>query len=334
MSVDKEDKLGDFLLEKTEKMLTWRKRHKMLSRERSRRKGFFLDLLTSIPSTLLIVFLLNLYVIQAYVIPSESMNTTLLPDDRIFVDKFHYGPEIWLGVDKHLPAINPVVRGQIITFPNPDYESKGVIFETLRRFLFYISLTSVDIGRDAQGNPPIDLLIKRAVGYNGDRLIFRDGELFIKGEGESFELPEHFFQRVNNISYYTQRGYTQDNSELVAKLAEYSIYRDLRLTLPAHLERFEEFSQERTRYLGRITQGNPFPRSLASMMIYANRQEKLDDYYRHNRGIYVPHGYVLPLGDNRDNSLDGRYFGVIPQKIVQGRAFLRMWPWDRIGGIH
>lgn len=138
-------------------MLTWRKRHKMLSRERSRRKGFFLDLLTSIPSTLLIVFLLNLYVIQAYVIPSESMNTTLLPDDRIFVDKFHYGPEIWLGVDKHLPAINPVVRGQIITFPNPDYESKGVIFETLRRFLFYISLTSVDIGRDAQGNPPIDL---------------------------------------------------------------------------------------------------------------------------------------------------------------------------------
>ena len=30
---------------------------------------------------------------------------------------------------------------------------------------------------------------------------------------------------------------------------------------------------------------------------------------KYRLGTYVPHGYVLPLGDNRDNSQDGRYFG-------------------------
>ena len=33
----------------------------------------------------------------------------------------------------------------------------------------------------------------------------------------------------------------------------------------------------------------------------------------------VPEGQYFVLGDNRDNSLDSRYFGLVPQASVVGR---------------
>ena len=53
----------------------------------------------------------------------------------------------------------------------------------------------------------------------------------------------------------------------------------------------------------------------------------------YERGIYVPEGWVLPLGDNRSDSLDGRYFGPIPSASILGRALFIYWPLDRLGII-
>ena len=36
--------------------------------------------------------------------------------------------------------------------------------------------------------------------------------------------------------------------------------------------------------------------------------------------LTVPEGSVLVLGDNRGDSLDGRYFGLLPQEALYGRA--------------
>ena len=54
---------------------------------------------------------------------------------------------------------------------------------------------------------------------------------------------------------------------------------------------------------------------------------------RYRAGIYVPEDYVLPLGDNRDNSRDGRYFGPVPQSAINGRVLFRFWPLNRIGSV-
>jgi signal peptidase I len=44
----------------------------------------------------------------------------------------------------------------------------------------------------------------------------------------------------------------------------------------------------------------------------------------------VPEGQYLMLGDNRDNSNDGRYWGFVPDHLLAGKAFL---VWMNIGNL-
>ena len=45
----------------------------------------------------------------------------------------------------------------------------------------------------------------------------------------------------------------------------------------------------------------------------------------------VPAGDYFVMGDNRKDSYDSRYSGPLPASYIVGRAFVRLWPLDRIG---
>lgn len=47
----------------------------------------------------------------------------------------------------------------------------------------------------------------------------------------------------------------------------------------------------------------------------------------------VPDEQYLVLGDNRNSSSDGHVWGFLPKESIIGRAVVRFWPPDRIGGL-
>jgi signal peptidase I len=47
----------------------------------------------------------------------------------------------------------------------------------------------------------------------------------------------------------------------------------------------------------------------------------------------VPEGSVFVLGDNRTNSEASNQFGPIDDELIVGRAFVRIWPVSRAGGL-
>jgi len=49
--------------------------------------------------------------------------------------------------------------------------------------------------------------------------------------------------------------------------------------------------------------------------------------------VTVPKGELWVMGDHRNDSSDSRYNGFVPISSVIGRAFMRIWPISRIGGL-
>ncbi|MYH42592.1 MAG: signal peptidase I [Acidimicrobiaceae bacterium] len=47
----------------------------------------------------------------------------------------------------------------------------------------------------------------------------------------------------------------------------------------------------------------------------------------------VPEGTVIVLGDSREDSRDSRYFGPVDVDDIVGRAFMKIWPPNDVGGL-
>jgi signal peptidase I len=47
-----------------------------------------------------------------------------------------------------------------------------------------------------------------------------------------------------------------------------------------------------------------------------------------NGELVVPEGYYFAMGDNRDNSLDSRYWGLVPRENIVGKPAVIFWSYD------
>ncbi|MCL1980235.1 MAG: signal peptidase I [Proteobacteria bacterium] len=44
--------------------------------------------------------------------------------------------------------------------------------------------------------------------------------------------------------------------------------------------------------------------------------------------VTVPANKIFAMGDNRDNSFDGRFWGFVDLKAIRGKAWIIYWSWD------
>jgi signal peptidase I len=317
------------LVRGTEAVLTWRKRRRLRKKEKQKQKNVVLDWVEAFVWAAFVVLLINQYLLQAYQIPSGSMRMTLIEGDRIFVNKLVYGPELLPGEFK-LPGFGDPTRAEVVIFENPSYISRGPLFDILQRVIYMVTLSLVDIDRNAQGEPRAHFLIKRAVGVEGDRLRLREGNMEIRPEGASRWMTEAEFVERAGLAYAPRRLVPQDGYGAMALAAEANAYEDMGLA------KTEQQTQAENEVSGmRVTDRYYLDYMRSRTLFEANphtrRYAARTQFYVN--GWYVPAGRIFPMGDNRDNSRDARSFGAVSERNVLGRAMFRYWPLDRLGAI-
>lgn len=137
------------------------------------KKKFFKEYLEPLVLAVLIALFVRTFVIQAFKIPSGSMEPTLWVGDYLLVNKFIYGIKIPLTETKVFRFVNPR-RGDIIVFPYPKDPSKD--------------------------------FIKRVIGMGGEKVEIIQGEIYINDRLISdpwghFEkiVPADYLQRIENF---------------------------------------------------------------------------------------------------------------------------------------
>lgn len=125
------------------------------------------------------VLLLNIFIVQLYEIPSESMVPEFLIKDRLVVFKTPSGPKFPLS-NIGLPYLKKYERGDIVVFRNPHYgtDRKSEVKTVTSQLLYMGTLTLVNINVDEYGQPKADPLVKRVCGVGGEQLMMVDGVLY------------------------------------------------------------------------------------------------------------------------------------------------------------
>jgi signal peptidase I len=90
------------------------------------KKKFIKEYLEPIVIAVLIALFIRAFIVQAFKIPSSSMEPTLLVGDHIFVNKFIYGVKIPFTEKKYF-QFNKPKRGDVIVFIFPKDRSKDFI---------------------------------------------------------------------------------------------------------------------------------------------------------------------------------------------------------------
>lgn len=208
----------------------------------------------SIFPVIALITIFRSFIYEPFQIPSGSMMPTLLVGDFILVEKFSYDVKdpVWR---KTLYSNNKPQRGDVAVFKYPE-------------------------------QPTIDY-IKRVIGVPGDRVIYRNKQLFIEKactgteQADCGKLEMVELSLKNEGEFYhdqsPQRRYTEQLGQVTHDI----------LQTPARREHTEFF--------------------------FKQRGTAIDEFV-------VPEGHYFVLGDNRDNSRDGRFWGFVPEHNMVGKA--------------
>ncbi len=244
----------------------------------------------TILGAIIVVMIINGIAVASFVVPTPSMEKTVMTGDFLFVNKFLYGPSSpqvipFVNIPLpffRLPGLRDPERGDVIVFIYPGNRDEV----EPKEFMYYL---------------------KRCIAIGGDTLVIRNKQVFVNGK--EMPLPEtgmYDYRRPDHPSSFPiGSGFTRDNyGPLVIPKKGDVIQVDGR-----NMHKWITFIQREGHkvVLGRnglIIDGQP-------AIEYT-----------------VERDYVFGMGDNRDNSDDSRQWGFVPVENVVGTPMLVYWSWD------
>jgi len=172
---------------------------------RTKRKSTLRDYTEAVVIAVVLTLFIRTFIIQAFKIPTGSMEDTLLVGDFLFVNKFLFGASVPF-VDVHLPQVRDPHRGDIIVFKYPNDPSRDFIKRVI-------------------GTPGDTLQIKNKVVYiNGERIdepyakftnshirppSYRNTQIYPPGAGNR----DNYGPYVVPADHYFMMGDNRDNSD-------------------------------------------------------------------------------------------------------------------------
>jgi signal peptidase I len=124
-----------------------------------RKRGILLflrDLLVIFVVAVLVSFLIKTFLIRSFFIPSQSMEETLVKDDRIIVNQL-------------VPEVTPITHGDVVVFKDPGgwlparvETPQPPLVAAVDWFLAFVGLSAPDSN---------DHLVKRVIGLPGDHIV-------------------------------------------------------------------------------------------------------------------------------------------------------------------
>lgn len=305
---------------------------------------------------IIITLILRAFIIEPYRIPTPSMERTLLVGDFLFVSKLHYGPRTpnTLGV----PFTGIYLRG--LTFP----QTRLPGFSGVQRGDVAVFNYPPDTGPIERRTP----YIKRLVAVPGDRVLILDKALYINDERQPLDRHQMQWWRVEPAEgqLLTPAAVQREGATLVATLQQPrpSYLVEATAAQAASLLALQSVGDVEAYVLpeGQYTQGmfppdRGFNRDNYGPITVPGRGQTVElnagnwAMYRDiiNRfegrsaqmtdegvvidGVIVTEytfekDYYFALGDNRDNSEDSRFWGVVPHDHLVGKAVLVFFSLD------
>lgn len=274
------------------------KRRKQLILKKREEPQTFVETIISWTKTLVgaifVVMIINGLLIASFVVPTGSMEKTVMTGDFLFVNKFIYGPSSpqvipFVNIPLpffRLPAFKQPERGDVIVFIYPG-------------------------DRDDLKAKDFQYYLKRCVALAGDSLTIIDKKLYINGK-ELPLAPNGQYDPSIALSPYNKfetfppgKGFTRDNYGPIRIPKKEDI-----INLNARNWREWEIFIKR--------EGHDI--SFDGMNVYVDGKQQ---------GFYkVERNYCFGMGDNRDNSADSRYWGFIPYQNLVGTPMVVYWSWD------
>jgi len=244
---------------------------------------------------LTVVTIVNGLALASFVVPTGSMESTVMTGDFLFVNKFKYGPST--------PQIIP-----FFNIPLPYYKTPPIWAPEQGDVIVFIFPGN----RDQVKPDNFEYYLKRCVAVAGDVLEVKGGRVIVNGK--EFPLPKHgqFLQwpadfRSNVIypddrirTFPPGRGYTRDDYGPIRVPKEGDV-------IQLNAENFQEWAT----FIAR--EGHNV--DATSMTVDG----------AHVASYTVERDYVFGMGDNRDNSLDSRFWGFIPKQDVVGTPVMVYW---------